>query len=563
MNRASKSFLIVTWVLMGLVKTSGKMNPGSGAVGSSDVPSAVGSGTVSNGSGAVNPVTQPEGTHATTKPEGTHATTKPEDTTHPQNTQGTPIRGSYIGNWTLSATVKDDSKYPPKLYRPGMCTHVFYAFATIGANYELEPHLENSPNEELLYKDVVGMKEIQKDLKVILSFGGWGISQDKDESNPMGRGMKIREMLVSQENRSRFISSAISLLRKHRFDGFDFDYEPSFWKLSPFEQEECSKGLSSFMKELKEAVVNESAVNEAGEKEEAAVNESAQNQAAETEPAQKETLKNKPAQKERERLILTAAVYANANPFYDVKQISETFDFVNVMTFDFIYDRPDATVLNSPLWSPSDKNDEEEEEESDRSNDNKKESDRSSSSSVEKSVNAWVSKGLPKNKIVVGFPAYGRGKTLLETDLTGVGAPVDQNKPMDPLVPGGATDGSASYHEIRGLIETAPGVVVYRDRVSSSPYLVHGRTWLSYEDETSFKIRALWAIEQGLAGGFVWNMAHDEMSERNGDGPFPLHFAIAGIFKGSAGRSEFRDNLRAIDSSSEDDTSDSDSINYD
>lgn len=61
------------------------------------------------------------------------------------------------------------------------------------------------------------------------------------------------------------------------------------------------------------------------------------------------------------------------------------------------------------------------------------------------SIDFWISKGLPKSKLVLGMPAYARSFALEDTDNYGIGAPVTG--------PGGAGTytkelGFLSYYEV-------------------------------------------------------------------------------------------------------------------
>lgn len=115
-------------------------------------------------------------------------------------------------------------------------------------------------------------------------------------------------------------------------------------------------------------------------------------------------------QREHRTYLLTLAVAAPSilvDLTYDVREINENVDFVNIMTYDFhFYSKQTPwTGLNSPLY--------------------KRHSEGSvwAMMNINYSINYWEQRGLDRNKIVIGLPTYGHTFKLVNPFNTKIGAP--------------------------------------------------------------------------------------------------------------------------------------------
>lgn len=117
-------------------------------------------------------------------------------------------------------------------------------------------------------------------------------------------------------------------------------------------------------------------------------------------------------QREHRTYLLSLAVAAPSilvDLTYDVREINENVDYVNIMTYDFhFYSKQTPwTGLNSPLY--------------------KRHSEASvwAMMNINYSVNYWESRGLDKSKIVIGLPTYAHSFKLVNPFNTKIGSPAE------------------------------------------------------------------------------------------------------------------------------------------
>ncbi|MEU8001838.1 glycosyl hydrolase family 18 protein [Catellatospora sp. NPDC049111] len=193
--------------------------------------------------------------------------------------------------------------------------------------------------------------------------------------------------------------------------------------------------------------------------------------------------------------LLVAALPAgrlqSAGPYdpaasYELAAFAEQLDFVNLMTYDFgtgfspvaTFNAPLAEVPQEPLdaglrrWN-----------------------------NVTGAVDYHERHGVPRDKIVLGVPFYGRG-----FHVASAGESAGLYQPQTGTVRVG------DWRDISRDLLPDPAWQRHRHPVARSPWLYHPGTgtFASYEDAESIEERAAFAERRGLRGAFTWHLGADD-----------------------------------------------------
>ncbi|XP_019723173.1 chitinase, acidic.1 [Hippocampus comes] len=256
-------------------------------------------------------------------------------------------------------------------------------------------------------------------------------------------------MVAKPETRAAFIKSAISFLRTHNFDGLNLAWEYPAHNGSPLQDKQRFTLLA------KELV--------------AAFEEDARNS-------------------RKTQLLLSAnvaSIRATIERSYEVNLIAPHFDFLNLMTYDFHGHWEAATGHNSPLYPSS------------------VDSGSHIHHNINSSVFHWLDMGAPAEKLLLGFPSYGRTYRL-QTGANGLGAP--SNGPAD-AGPYTRTAGFWAYYEVCDFISSASPEWIAEQSV---PYATFGSAWVGYDDQRSFSSKVEWMTGRNLGGAHVWTLDMDD-----------------------------------------------------
>ncbi|KAH9514443.1 hypothetical protein Btru_025272 [Bulinus truncatus] len=315
---------------------------------------------------------------------------------------------------------RSPAKFVPENIDPFLCTHIIFAFAVL-ENHKLKAYEWNDDDMDWSVGMYTRFNKLKQQNTNLKTL--LAVGGWNFGSAPFSR------MCATTSTRKIFIDHAITFLRARNFDGLDLDWEyPVLRGGSPADK----KTFTYLVQEL---------------------------MAAFTVEAKKS---GKP------RLLLTAALAAGKSTIdaaYEVDKIAQQLDIVGLMTYDYHGGWDEYAGHNSPLYSF--KNYEED------------------VLYVKYTVlfDYYLSLGVPKSKLVVGIPSYGRSMMLKDKNNNGPDAPVKGGGPQGPYTGGG---GFLAYIEYCKTVQTAS-----IGRAGGVPYAIYDNgMFLGYDDLKSITDKA-------------------------------------------------------------------------
>ncbi|KAK2577855.1 hypothetical protein KPH14_001118 [Odynerus spinipes] len=337
----------------------------------------------------------------------------------------------------------------PSQIDPHICTHIIIGFASI-----MNCTVDISANA-WIYEKIVDLKKSNLNLKVMFSIGG---ANEPNSSFP--------EMVKNHANRKQFIKSILNIIKTFKFDGLDLDWEFPAW-LGSGERQKIH-----FVQLIQEI--------------------------------------RKEFDRSNKKLILSVAVAAPqaiVDQSYNVPEIAEHVDFVNLMSYDYhfyVWYFP-VTDLNAPLYP------------------NTIESGYLSTLNVNFSAHYWISKGMPRDKIVIGIPTYGHSYKLDNPLNHKLQAPASGFGKL-------GSNGFVSYSTICQFLNR--GAYSVFESESKVPYAYKDDEWISYDNNESVYYKTKWILANGFKGAMIFSLNVDDWKNKcNPNETFPLIRTIAKIFQ--------------------------------
>lgn len=248
------------------------------------------------------------------------------------------------------------------------------------------------------------------------------------------------EAVASAQTRTVFIQSIMEVIQNYHFDGIDIDWEyptsTAGGLISASVDDRVN--FSVFMKELRLAM-----------------------------------------DQLDENLILSCAVAAGtyaASNYYEVSELNKYIDYLHIMTYDMINYSTYQTTHHSNLFASI-----------------------HSTFSVAQAVEAYSSRGMAKDKIVIGAAYYGHLFVPTGSDQNGIGQASNRD-----------LKGTISYKRIVEEYLNNPLYTVFTDQTAQAKWIYGNDIFISYDDETSVQAKANYVLDQGLAGVMVWEYCKDD-----------------------------------------------------
>mmetsp|Transcript_72435 Transcript_72435/g.65136 ORF Transcript_72435/g.65136 Transcript_72435/m.65136 type:complete len:447 (+) Transcript_72435:138-1478(+) len=330
------------------------------------------------------------------------------------------------------------------------------------------------PKDPQFYSQIIGMKSRNKNLKVILSIGGWNFPSNFWSG-----------MAASSSNRAAFIASAKSFLQQYGFDGIDIDWE---YPKSPARTDEVKITCTQFDQ-----------TQDAGGSPQDGVNFV--------------TLVKEMRASFGEDMIITVASQADMQKATDedIKGLFEYIDMYNLMTYDYtvsdIKDSP-ITAPNQPLYPPP--------ADSGVWND-----------STAVTINGYLAQGIPANKMSVGIAYYGHAWYVPDAGSNYCQFGLKAANQGECCGPFASTMGAkyGKYSELCGTymyseIQAAGFETCFNNATQSnigyavSPkdgYTAKG-VWISYQGTETVQAIVDFAKSKKLGGAFAFDISMDSMS---------------------------------------------------
>ena len=154
------------------------------------------------------------------------------------------------------------------------------------------------------------------------------------------------------------------------------------------------------------------------------------------------------------------------------------------MTYDYNGAWSDSTAHNAPLYNSS-------------------ATTTHAKSNVDSTIKTYLDAGVPPEKIIVGFPYYGRAFKEVGSTNNGLG------QPFKGLPMGTWEMDIFDYHDLVDNYLTDANYTRFWDAEGQVPYLYSSseQIFISYDDSESFQLKIDYILDNNLAGAMFWELS--------------------------------------------------------
>ena len=292
------------------------------------------------------------------------------------------------------------------------------------------------------YQQLRDLKNQNPDLKLLISVGGWTWSG------------KFSDVALTETSRTNFANSCVSFILEHGFDGVDIDWEYPVGggAAGNTTRPEDKQNFTLLMTKLREKL-----------------------------DAQRQI--------DGKQYLLTVALAASeskCDTSYELNLLHQYVDFINIITYDYHGWWDQYTDFNSLLYTPIEYSPQDK-------------------FSINQTIQYYLSKGVPANKIVVGVPFYGykyNGVTNANKGWLQTFTPISDQ-----------AESSIPYKKLVTDYIGQQGYTRYWHSTAKVPWLFNGSTFISYDDTISLNDKMDYILSNGLAGTMIWELSQDDSSK--------------------------------------------------
>jgi chitinase len=347
--------------------------------------------------------------------------------------KGVQVMAYYYTRW---------NNFKPETLPLDKLTHIIFSFTEVIDGEMKFPE----DTLGLMLKKLVKERKKYPKLKVMVACGGWAGSKG------------FSEMARTDENRKKFVESALKFIKEYDIDGIDIDWEyPGLpGDNNPYLPED-KENFTKLMCELKTGM---------------------------------NTI--------CDYLVLTwaSAGWEKAFEFIELDKVMQCVNYVNVMSYDLAGGGDSYTSHHTNLGLIK----MEDIQTTPAAAKMIEEGDSTKPFSTEKIVNLLLDKGVNPAQIVIGSNFSGRAWQGVPPENNGL---YQLNRGRARL--------RASYSAIRESMEDKNGFVRYWDPIAKAPYLYNDKDslFITYDDTVSVRLKTKYVADLGLGGIMFWQLSAD------------------------------------------------------